>query len=49
MADGPTGITEAQVEVAGLFRFYSRALGWNKRRFGGSQVGTTHYLRVAQD
>ena len=47
-ADGPTGITEAEVEAKGLFGHYARALGWSKGRAGGSEHDTTHHLRVAQ-
>lgn len=47
-ADGPTGITEAEVEARGLFGLYARDLGWSKGRADGSQHDTTHRLRVAQ-
>ena len=47
-ADGPTGITEAEVEDRGLFGVYTRALGWRRGKPGGSELDTTHYLRVAQ-
>ena len=47
-ADGPTGITEAEVEARGLFGTYARALGWSKGRAGGADRDTTRHLRVAQ-
>lgn len=47
-ADGPTGISEAEVEASGLFGTYARSLGWSKGRSGGSQFDTTQHLRVAQ-
>jgi NAD-dependent dihydropyrimidine dehydrogenase PreA subunit len=47
-ADGPTGITEAQVEAHNLFGVYARGLGWSKGRAGGSDHDTTRHLRVAQ-
>ncbi|MCX7299094.1 MAG: ferredoxin family protein [Rhodobacterales bacterium] len=47
-ADGPIGITEAEVEDRGLFGVYARGLGWSKGRANGAQFDTTHYLRVAQ-
>jgi NAD-dependent dihydropyrimidine dehydrogenase PreA subunit len=47
-ADGPTGITEAEVEDRSLFGVYTRALGWRRGKPGGSELDTTHYLRVAQ-
>jgi NAD-dependent dihydropyrimidine dehydrogenase PreA subunit len=47
-ADGPTGITEAEVEDRHLFGIYSRALGWKRGKPGGSDRDPTHHLRVAQ-
>ena len=47
-ADGPIGITEAQVEARDLFGVYARSLGWSKGRAGGSDHDTTRHLRVAQ-
>ena len=47
-ADGPTGISEAEVEGRGLFGIYTRALGWRRGKPGGSDRDPTHHLRVAQ-
>jgi NAD-dependent dihydropyrimidine dehydrogenase PreA subunit len=47
-ADGPTGITEGEVEERALFGSYARALGWSKGRAGGTQSDTTVHLRAAQ-
>ena len=47
-ADGPTGISEGEVEARGLFGAYARALGWSKGRAGGSDRDTTLHLRAAQ-
>lgn len=46
-AEGPTGITEAKVEAAGLFGSYSRALGWKRGKPGGSENDPTQYIRTA--
>ena len=48
VADGPTGITEAEVAARGLFGTYARALGWSKGRADGADRDTTRHLRVAQ-
>ncbi|MBB3950085.1 4Fe-4S dicluster domain-containing protein [Aureimonas jatrophae] len=48
-ADGPTGITEAEVERRGLFGAYARALGWSRGRAGGADQDPTHRLRAAQN
>ncbi len=45
-AEGPTGISEAQVEVAGLFGSYSRALGWKRGKPGGTENDPTQYIRT---
>jgi NAD-dependent dihydropyrimidine dehydrogenase PreA subunit len=47
-ADGPTGISEADVEERGLFGIYARALGWKRGKPGGSEHDPTHRIRVAQ-
>jgi NAD-dependent dihydropyrimidine dehydrogenase PreA subunit len=47
-AEGPTGITEAEVERRGLFGSYARALGWKRGKAGGSEFDPTHRIRVAQ-
>lgn len=44
-AEGPTRISEAQVEAAGQFGSYARALGWSKGRAGGAEADTTRELR----
>lgn len=45
-AEGPTGITEAEVEQAGLFGSYARELGWRKGRAGGTEHDTTFQIRA---
>ncbi|NLR97511.1 ferredoxin family protein [Rhizobium sp. P38BS-XIX] len=47
-ADGPTGISEAEVQDRGLFGIYARALGWKRGKPAGSQFDPTHRIRVAQ-
>ena len=42
-----TGITEAEVEHAGLFGSYARALGWKKGREGGADKDPTYRVRLA--
>ncbi len=46
-AEDPTGVTEAEVEAAGLFGSYARALGWHRGKAGGSDADPTHKIRVA--
>lgn len=46
-AEGPTGISEAQVEAAGLFGSYTRALGWRRGKPGGSEEDPTFRIRAA--
>lgn len=48
-AEGPTGITEAEVEAAGLFGSYAKALGWHRGRLGGTSEDTTLLLRIRLD
>lgn len=48
VADGPTGISEAEVEERLLFGSYARALGWKRGKTGGSEFDPTHRIRVAQ-
>jgi NAD-dependent dihydropyrimidine dehydrogenase PreA subunit len=48
VAEGPTGISEAEVEARYLFGGYARALGWKRGKAGGSQLDPTHRIRVAQ-
>lgn len=47
-AEGPTGISEAEVEERLLFGSYARALGWKRGKAGGSEFDPTHHIRVAQ-
>ena len=47
-AEGPTGISEAEVEGRLLFGSYARALGWKRGKAGGSEFDPTHHIRVAQ-
>jgi len=42
-----TGMTEAEVERAGLFGSYARALGWKKGREGGTDRDPTYRIRLA--
>ena len=46
-AENPTPITEAEVEAAGLFGSYARALGWRRGRPGGAEHDPTFRLRAA--
>ena len=46
-AEGPTRVTEADVEAAGLFGSYARALGWQRGKPGGSEKDPTFRIRVA--
>jgi NAD-dependent dihydropyrimidine dehydrogenase PreA subunit len=48
IAEGPTGISEAEVEERLLFGSYARALGWKRGKAGGSELDPTHRIRVAQ-
>ncbi len=45
-AEGPTGISEAQVEAQGLFGSYARELGWRRGRSGGTERDTTLHIRA---
>ena len=46
-AEGPSPVSEAEIEAAGLFGSYARALGWRRGRPGGTQDDPTFRLRVA--
>jgi NAD-dependent dihydropyrimidine dehydrogenase PreA subunit len=46
-AEGPTAVTEAGIEAAGLFGSYARALGWKRGRPGGADKDPTYRLRAA--
>jgi NAD-dependent dihydropyrimidine dehydrogenase PreA subunit len=45
-AEGPTGANEAEIEAAGLFGSYSRALGWRRGKPGGSDKDPTFRIRA---
>ncbi|MGC4025535.1 MAG: ferredoxin family protein [Mesorhizobium sp.] len=47
-ADGPIGISEAEVSRRDLFGVYARSLGWRKGRAGGTENDPTRHIRVAQ-
>ena len=47
-ADGPTGITEAEVLDRDLFGIYARSLGWSRGRAAGAENDPTRHIRVAQ-
>ncbi|HVY58422.1 MAG TPA: ferredoxin family protein [Xanthobacteraceae bacterium] len=44
-ADGPSPISEAEVERRGLFGSYARALGWTRGKSGGADRDPTYHLR----
>jgi NAD-dependent dihydropyrimidine dehydrogenase PreA subunit len=46
-AEGPSAVTEAEIEAAGLFGSYARALGWRRGKPGGTEKDPTFRLRVA--
>lgn len=46
-AEAPTGVTEAEVEAAGLFGSYTRGLGWRRGKPGGSENDPTFRIRLA--
>src|SRR5262245_9985798 len=46
-AEGPSAVTEAEIEAAGLFGSYARALGWRRGRSGGTEHDPTFRLRAA--
>jgi NAD-dependent dihydropyrimidine dehydrogenase PreA subunit len=46
MSDGPTGVTEGEVEAAGLFGAYARELGWKRGRAGGADGDPTFQIRA---
>ncbi len=48
-AEGPLGVTEADVDARGLFGSYARALGWDRGRTGGAELDTTQQLRLTLD
>ena len=46
-AEGPSPVNEAEIEAAGLFGSYARALGWRRGKPGGAENDPTFRLRVA--
>ena len=46
-AEGPAPVLEAEIEAAGLFGSYARALGWRRGRPGGTEHDPTFRLRAA--
>lgn len=46
-AEGPSPVREADIEAAGLFGSYARALGWRRGKPGGTEHDPTFRLRVA--
>lgn len=46
-AEGPTAVTEEDIEAQGLFGSYARALGWRRGKPGGSDKDPTFRLRTA--
>lgn len=48
-AEGPTGVSEADVAARGLFGSYARTLGWKRGKAGGADHDTTQELRLTLD
>lgn len=46
-AEEPTAVTEAEIEAAGLFGSYVRALGWRRGKPNGSDKDPTFRIRTA--
>jgi NAD-dependent dihydropyrimidine dehydrogenase PreA subunit len=46
-AEAPTIVNEAEIEAAGLFGSYARALGWRRGKPGGTEHDPTFRLRAA--
>ena len=46
-AEGPSAVNEAEIEAAGLFGSYARALGWYRGKPGGTENDPTFRLRAA--
>ena len=44
---GPTAVCEVEIEAAGLFGSYARALGWRRGKPGGADKDPTFRLRAA--
>jgi NAD-dependent dihydropyrimidine dehydrogenase PreA subunit len=44
-AERPIAVSEAEVEAAGLFGSYARALGWSRGKPGGADRDPTYRLR----
>jgi NAD-dependent dihydropyrimidine dehydrogenase PreA subunit len=45
-AEGPTAVSEAEVDAAGLFGSYARSLGWRRGKPGGADKDPTFRLRA---
>jgi len=45
--DGPTGVREADIEAAGTFGSYARAMGWQRGKPGGADRDPTFHIRAA--
>lgn len=48
-ADGPTAVTEEEVEKRGLFGSYARLLGWKRGKMAGTDRDPTLFLRLAAE
>lgn len=46
-AETATGVGEGEIEAAGLFGSYARALGWRRGKPGGTDKDPTFRLRIA--
>jgi NAD-dependent dihydropyrimidine dehydrogenase PreA subunit len=45
-AEGPSPVSEAEIEAAGWFGSYARALGWRRGKPGGAERDPTFRLRA---
>jgi NAD-dependent dihydropyrimidine dehydrogenase PreA subunit len=45
--DGPASVREADIEAAGLFGSYARAMGWQRGKPGGADRDPTFHIRAA--
>lgn len=45
--DGPVAAREAEIEAAGLFGSYARAMGWKRGQPGGADLDPTFHIRRA--
>jgi NAD-dependent dihydropyrimidine dehydrogenase PreA subunit len=46
-AEAPSAVSESEIEAAGLFGSYARALGWRRGRPGVAEHDPTFRLRAA--